>query len=56
MLNTGTLDVSAEKLVRRPGEVTLSGQMVGVSGSILARGATKHKAGACWSHRVRRLS
>ena len=39
VLNTGTLDVSAREAGAAQGEVTLSGQMVGVSGSILARGA-----------------
>ena len=38
VLNTGTLDVSAREAGAAQGEVTLSGQMVGVSGSILARG------------------
>ena len=38
VLNTGTLDVSALEAGAAPGEVTVSGQMVGISGSILARG------------------
>ena len=44
VLNTGTLDVSAAEPGAAPGEVTLSGQMVGVAGSVLARGAD-HAAG-----------
>ncbi|HEY7320394.1 MAG TPA: filamentous hemagglutinin N-terminal domain-containing protein, partial [Candidatus Binatia bacterium] len=45
VLNTGTLDVSALEAGAAPGEVTLSGQMVGVSGSILARGADGGRGG-----------
>ena len=45
VLNTGTLDVSAREAGAAPGEVTLSGQMVGVSGSILARGADGAQGG-----------
>ena len=45
VLNTGTLDVSAREAGAAPGEVTLSGEMVGVSGSILARGAEGAQGG-----------
>ena len=45
VLDTGTLDVSAKEAGAAPGEVTLSGQMVGVSGSILARGADGAQGG-----------
>ena len=45
VLNTGTLDVSAREAGAIPGEVTLSGQMVGMSGSILAQGADGAQGG-----------
>ncbi|MFO0775093.1 MAG: filamentous hemagglutinin N-terminal domain-containing protein [Nitrospiraceae bacterium] len=45
VLNTGTLDVSAAEAQAQPGTVTLSGQMVGVGGTILARGATDSDGG-----------
>ena len=45
VLNTGTLNVSATEAGASPGEVTLNGQMVGVSGSILARGADGAQGG-----------
>ena len=45
VLNTGTLDVSAAEARAAQGEVTLSGQMVGVAGSILARGADQANGG-----------
>ncbi|HXX74227.1 MAG TPA: filamentous hemagglutinin N-terminal domain-containing protein, partial [Nitrospiraceae bacterium] len=45
VINTGTLDVSAAEPGAAQGEVTLSGQMVGVAGSILARGADNANGG-----------
>ena len=45
VLNTGTLNVSAAEAGAALGEVTLSGQMVGVSGAILARGADGAQGG-----------
>ena len=45
VINTGTLDVSAAEPGAAQGEVTISGQMVGVSGSILARGADNANGG-----------
>ncbi len=45
VLNTGTLDVSAAESGAASGEVTISGQMVGVAGSILARGADNANGG-----------
>ncbi len=45
VLNTGTLDISAREAGAAQGEVTLSGQMVGVSGSIIARGAEGAQGG-----------
>jgi filamentous hemagglutinin family protein len=38
VMQTGTIDVSAVEAGAAPGQVTLAGQMVGLSGSILARG------------------
>ena len=45
VLNTGILDVSAAKAEAAQGAVTLSGAMVGNSGSILARGADGAQGG-----------
>jgi len=45
VVNSGTLDVSAAEPRAAQGEVTLSGQAVGVSGSILARGAESAQGG-----------
>ena len=45
VLNTGTLNVSAAESGAALGEVTLSGQMVGTSGSILASGADGAQGG-----------
>ena len=39
VLNTGTIDVSAAESGAAQGQVTITGQNVGVSGNILARGA-----------------
>ncbi|MBI2989004.1 MAG: filamentous hemagglutinin N-terminal domain-containing protein, partial [Deltaproteobacteria bacterium] len=45
VINAGTLDVSALEAGAAPGEVTLSGQLVGVSVTILARGADGAQGG-----------
>jgi trimeric autotransporter adhesin len=45
VINTGRLDVSAAERGAAPGQVTLSGQMVGSSGTILARGAGGSQGG-----------
>jgi filamentous hemagglutinin family protein len=45
VLNSGTLDISASEAGAAQGEVTLSGQMVGSSGAILARGADGARGG-----------
>ncbi len=45
VINTGTLDVSAAEAGAAQGEITLSGQMVGSSGSILARGVDNAQGG-----------
>ena len=45
VINTGKLDVSAAERGAAPGQVTLSGQMVGSSGTILARGADGGQGG-----------
>ena len=45
VINTGTLDVSAAEAGAAQGQVTLSGESVGVSGTILARGADNAQGG-----------
>jgi filamentous hemagglutinin family protein len=45
VINTGTLDVSAAQPGAAPGEVTLSGQSIAVSGTILAKGADGARGG-----------
>ncbi len=45
VLNTGTLDVSAAEGGAAQGEVTISGELVGVAGMILARGAADAQGG-----------
>jgi filamentous hemagglutinin family protein len=45
VINTGTLDVSAAEAGAAQGQVTLSGHLVGNSGSILARGADNAQGG-----------
>ena len=45
VINTGRLDVSAAERGAAPGQITLSGQMVGSSGTIAARGAEGSQGG-----------
>ncbi len=45
VLNTGTIDVSAAEPGAAQGQVTITGEMVGVAGTILARGAEGAQGG-----------
>jgi len=45
VLNTGTIDVSAAEPGAAQGQVTITGKMVGVAGTILARGADGAQGG-----------
>src|SRR6266498_3771432 len=45
VINTGNLDVSAAEAGAAQGQVTLSGELVGVSGTILAKGADSAQGG-----------
>src|SRR6266545_5957205 len=45
VINIGTLDVSAAEVGAAQGQVTLTGQLVGVSGAILAAGAENAQGG-----------